>query len=133
MKYLLDTHAFLWSLFEPKELSKTAVDIISDNKHEIYVSTVSLWEISLKFSIGKLGLEHVTPQDLPGYARESGFEILNIDEQIVSSFHQLPRVEHCDPFDRMLIWQAIRSNLSVISGDFKFQDYIEKGLHVVWK
>jgi PIN domain nuclease of toxin-antitoxin system len=92
-----------------------------------------LWEISLKYSIGKLTLENVLPEDLPFYARQSGFEIINIDDHIASSFYKLPKYEHADPFDRMLIWQAICLNMIIITKDAKFDQYSSNGLKTIWK
>lgn len=112
MKCLLDTHTFLWTLFDPAKLSKNASSYIVNDKNEIYISTISFWEISLKYSIGKLSLENILPDELPLYAKKSGFEIANIDESIVCSFYKLPKHEHCDPFDRSLVWQAINSNMT---------------------
>lgn len=132
MKYLLDTHAFLWTLFEPSKLKKNIIEIISNSNYEIFLSTVSLWEISLKYGLGKLTLENVFPEDLPSLARESGFEILNITEEIITGFHRLPKRGHFDPFDRMLIWQAIQLNMTIISKDEKFKLYTSDGLQSIW-
>jgi PIN domain nuclease of toxin-antitoxin system len=133
MKYLLDTHTFLWSLFESSKLSKSVSEIIINNKNDIYVSTISFWEISLKYSIGKLTLKNVMPEELPDYAKKSGFEITNIDETIASSFHKLPKYEHSDPFDRLLIWQAINMEMIFITKDSKFDSYLNDGLKILWK
>lgn len=133
MKYLLDTHVFLWSLFDTSKLTKSIKEILLNEQNDIYVSTISFWEISLKFSIGKLNLQNIQPEELPDYSIKSGFEILNIDEFIASSFHQLPRLSHSDPFDRMLIWQSITSNMTILSKDEKFKDYISHGLKLFWK
>lgn len=133
MKYLLDTHVFLWSLFDTSKLSKPVKDIILNDKNDIFVSSISFWEISLKFSIGKLNLENVKPDELPSFSIKSGFEILNFDEFIASSFHKLPRLGHCDPFDRMIIWQSINSDMTIISKDEKFKDYIPHGVKLFWK
>ena len=132
MKYLLDTHTFLWSLFESERLSEKAKSAMLDGENEICVSTVTFWEISLKFSIGKLSLSNVVPDELPAYCRESGFEIVSFDETVASSFYLLPRVEHFDPFDRLLIWQAIRGEMIIISKDKKFKEYLPYGLRYLW-
>ena len=133
MKYLLDTHVFLWSLFETSKLTKSVKGIILNEQNDIYVSTISFWEISLKFSIGKLNLQNIQPEELPSYSIKSGFEILNLDEFIASSFHKLPRLSHSDPFDRMLIWQSIASDMTIISKDEKFKDYLSYGVKLFWK
>ena len=130
MKYLLDTHTFLWSLFSPDKLSSSSFDLLSDAKNDIYLSIVTLWEISLKYNLGKLDLQNVTPGELPDLAKKSGFEILNLNEYDVSSFYKLPKLSHKDPFGRLLIWQAVQNNFTIISKDESFQDYLNFGLTV---
>jgi len=132
MRYLLDTHTFLWAMFDPLKLPGKVIKTIENNENEIFVSTISFWEIALKYNIGKLDLQNVTPDELPFYAAESDFEILNIDEKIVSSFYRLKKYGHCDPFDRMLIWQAINEDLIMISRDKMFKEYIKDGLLLYW-
>jgi len=130
MKYLLDTHTFLWSLFSPDKLSSSSFDLLSDAKNDIYLSIVTLWEISLKYNPGKLDLQNVTPGELPDLAKKSGFEILSLNEYDVSSFYKLPKLSHKDPFGRLLIWQAVQNNFTIISKDESFQDYLNFGLTV---
>ena len=65
MNYLLDTHTFLWTLFEPKKLSKSVSQVILSQENDIAVSVVAFWEISLKYSIGKLELYNVVPEEIP--------------------------------------------------------------------
>ncbi len=132
MRYLLDTHTFLWTMFDPLKLPKKVIKTVEKNENEIFVSTISFWEISLKYNIGKLSLQNVTPDELPFYAAESNFEILNIDEKIVSSFYKLKKYGQSDPFDRMLIWQAINEDLIIISKDEMFNEYKKDGLILFW-
>ncbi len=132
MKYLLDTHTFLWSIFDPQKLPGKVARTIEKIENDVYVSTITFWEISLKYSIGKLNLKNVTPDELPFYAAESGFEVINIDEKIVSSFYRLTKYGHGDPFDRMLIWQAINEGLTMISKDSMFDEYKKDGLKLLW-
>jgi PIN domain nuclease of toxin-antitoxin system len=133
MNYLLDTHVFLWALLDTPKLSKPVTDILLDEGHTIFVSTVSFWEISIKYGLGKLSLENIRPEDLPLYAKKSGFELLQLDERTASSFHTLPRIAHCDPFDRMLIWQSINADMTIISKDGKFGEYLAHGVKLFWK
>jgi len=133
MKYILDTHTFLWSLFDTTKLPRPVIDILLNEANDIYVSTITFWEISLKYSIGKLSLNNVLPDDLPAYSKKSGFEIISFDDKIASSFYKLPRVEHFDPIDRLLIWQAINSDMIIITKDDKFKEYIQYGLRIFWK
>ncbi len=132
MNYLLDTHTFLWAIFESQKLSQTAKEIIIKPENSIYVSLITFWEISLKYSLGKLELRNISPEDLPSISKESGFETLELSEKEVSSFHKLPRLHNKDPFDRLLIWQAINNNLIMISKDNQLSDYMQAGLRIIW-
>lgn len=132
MKYLLDTHTFLWSLFSPANLSPKANKLIVDSENEVYVSVITFWEISLKYNLGKLELNNIKPEDLPDLSEQSGFSIFNLDVKDVSSFHKFPKDFHKDPFDRLLIWQALKNNLTVISKDIRFREYEKYGLNVNW-
>ena len=132
MKYLLDTHAFLWSLFEVAKLSDAVQHILADRRNEVYVSVVTYWEISLKYAIGKLELEGIAPDKLPQKAEISDFFVLDILPEDAASFYRLPRLTHKDPFDRLLIWQAINHDLSLISQDSEFKAYEQHGLKSLW-
>ena len=91
----------------------------------------SLWEISLKFGIGKLEIGDVRPEDLPGAARETGFKVIDLSPDDAASFHRLPRLAHKDPFDRMLVRQAIRGKLTLISRDRQMEAYRQWGLEIL--
>jgi PIN domain nuclease of toxin-antitoxin system len=132
VKYLLDTHAFLWALFNPDKLSKSTIQTIISQENSIAVSVITFWEISLKYSIGKLDLSGVRPDELPGFAYKTGFEILQISSDTAASFYKLPKLGHKDPFDRLLIWQAIQQKMTLISNDKSFAEYSEYGLHLQW-
>ena len=128
MNYLLDTHSFLWCLFSSDKLSAKAKEILLNDENTIYVSVVTFWEISLKYNLGKLKLTNVLPDALPELSIESGFEILSLSEKDAASFFKLPRISHSDPFDRLLIWQAIRNNVTIITRDEAFKAYEKFGL-----
>ena len=132
MNCLLDTHAFLWVVFAPEQLSRKARAAISDPANEICLSSVSLWEISLKFGLGKLTLEHCTPESLVAVAGEMGLTLITADADESASFHRLPRVPHRDPFDRMLVWQAIQRQLVLITKDSMLPAYQAAGLKLLW-
>ena len=133
MTYLLDTHALLWSIGQSDRLSPTARDLIRDRANEIIVSTISLWEISLKYGIGKLVLGSMAPDDVPGHCESLGFGIARLDPGDASSYHTLPRmVEHRDPFDRMLVHQCIRMRASLLTRDTRLACYEPYGLVRVW-
>lgn len=132
MKYLLDTHTFLWTVFGTRNLSKAAKTIIEDGSNEMFVSTVSLWEISLKLRIGKLDLGNVDPFDLIDLAREMDFSMIELSPEEAIGYARLGEPNHNDPFDRMLIWQAINRDLIVISKDREFENFKPYGLRSVW-
>jgi PIN domain nuclease of toxin-antitoxin system len=118
--YLLDTHIFLWWLEDSDRLKKDLKDIIADSKNEIYISSVSIWEIAIKSSLGKLDIE-ASLDDIIG---RCGFKELKISAKCAVGIKNLPR-HHNDPFDRMLISQAINHNLVLISVDRYIKKYDE--------
>ena len=128
MSCLLDTHAFLWTLFNPSRLGKKAADSIRNPEVTVFVSVISFWEISHKYATGKLELSGVTPDDFPSIAHQSGFDILPVAAADAATFHHLPRMEHKDPFDRLIIWQSISHKLTLISKDKAFAAYRKLGL-----
>jgi len=132
MNLLLDTHVFLWSLFTPDKLSEAIIREIKSPKNDVAVSVVTFWEISLKFALGKLELTGVKPEDLPDFADQMNLEILPVTAAEASSFHRLPRLSHKDPFDRIIIWQAIQREMTLISKDRDFKSYRQFGLRTLW-
>lgn len=130
--YLLDTHSFLWTVFDPKKLSEPIRDTITNPNHRIIVSSITFWEISLKSQLGKLDLVNCFPDDLPDIAAKMGIEVINLDDRIAASFFRLPKRFHKDPFDRMIIWLAIQNNFILISKDKQFSAYSEFGLKTAW-
>jgi PIN domain nuclease of toxin-antitoxin system len=130
-RYLLDTHCFLWSLFEPEKLGSQAVSILENLDNSIYISTVSFWEISLKYETGKLVLT-CPPDKLIVMAEKMGLKTIPLSVEEAALFYKLPKSEHKDPFDRMLIWQAILHKFILISKDSKFENYRQFGLKTVW-
>jgi len=132
MKALLDTHVFLWAVFAPKKLSADTRALIQNINNVLLLSTISFWEISLKYAIGKLELHGCSPEDLLGVASAMHLELLQLSPDELASFHRLPRVAHKDPFDRLIIWQALQNKLILISGDQRLSDYGSLGLKVIW-
>jgi PIN domain nuclease of toxin-antitoxin system len=132
VNFLLDTHSFLWAVFQPGRLSRRGRDILKNPQNAIFVSSVSFWEISLKFALGKLQLLNCSPESLPEAARKMDLQLTPLDAETASSFHTLPKTIHKDPFDRMLIWQAIRTRMTLISKDKSFSDYRDFGLEALW-
>lgn len=133
MKYLLDTHTFLWYLLKPEKLSPKVFDIINNEDTDIYVSTTSVWEIAIKVQINKLSLGNISVYHIPNVIKQLNFTAINPDIYDYVSFTDLPTKEnHRDPFDRMLIHTAIRNNLVVLSCDASFKQYEENGLQLLW-
>ncbi len=128
MRLLLDTHALLWWLFDSPELSKKARRGIADPGNEILVSSASGWEISTKFRLGKLPEAGDVPRRLPDYLRKARFDILDISLEHAMAAGALPG-PHRDPFDRMLIAQALGEGMKVVTIDDVFRDY---GVGVIW-
>ncbi len=131
MTYLLDTHYMLWAIADTKKLSKTIKELITDPENRVVVSAISFWEISLKSSLGKLQIFGFTPEDLPAACLAMGFEVESLSAEDSSTYHHLSATYHKDPFDRMLIWQAIRNNYTLISADGNVKKYATEGLKVL--
>jgi PIN domain nuclease of toxin-antitoxin system len=132
MIYLLDTHVLIWSLMYSSKLSNNCLEILKNKKNTIFVSTISFWEISLKHSLNKLEILRLMPDALPELVIEAGYELLPLLPEDVANYHQLDAAWHRDPFDRMLIWQAIQKNIILISKDENINKYQSAGLKVVW-
>ena len=133
MKYLLDTHAFIWSFRSAEKLSKKDYEVISDAENEIFLSSISLWEIAIKYQLKKLDLGNLEIYHLPNIADEYNFSILVPEPYDFITYSELPlKKEHRDPFDRLLIHTAIRNNLILISKDKKFEQYKKDGLQMLW-
>ena len=133
MKYLIDSCVLLWLIMDSEKLSPRAQAIIAAPHVDVYASTVSLWELSLKYARGKLALEGVEVEDFQEILFESGLALIGLNEQESSSYSRLSAVEnHRDPFDRMLIWQAITRGMTLISSDKAFDAYRSFGLRLLW-
>ena len=130
---LLDTHTFIWAISDMRKLSKRALEMITNVDNDIFVSVVSFWEIALKTSINKYSFEGIIISSLPEYARKMNFRILDMKECETCTFANLPlKDNHKDPFDRMIIWQAITKDMTLISKDKMFAQYKEDGLRLFW-
>ncbi|WP_025145668.1 type II toxin-antitoxin system VapC family toxin [Pedobacter jeongneungensis] len=132
MIYLLDTHVFLWTIIDTKKISEQAFSIIENNENTINVSAISLWEISLKYALGKLNLIGLKPHELTSQAKDLGFDLMPVSPELAASHYKLNAIWHKDPFDRMLIWQAIQNDITLISKDENINKYQSAGLKVIW-
>ncbi len=125
--YLLDTNALLYFLYESEKLSKKASDVIYHDDEKISVSIVSMWEIAIKSSIGKLEIKSSISKIAETCEREQ-FDILSIKPFHLDGIGRLPMI-HGDPFDRLIISQAIAENLIIITKDGTIPQYHVK---VLW-
>ena len=127
MRYIIDTQVFIWYALGDKQLSKSAIDIIESDAL-CYVSVASIWEMAIKNSIGKLTF-HVPFEELIKEQLElNKYEILSIELAHVFHISNLP-FHHKDPFDRILIAQAVAENIPIISIDEYFHNY---PVSVIW-
>lgn len=132
MEYLLDSHILLWSIFQPEKLSPKVTEILINLDYKIYISSVTLWEITLKYQIGKMNITGFDISDIYKILEEQDYEVLSLKAIDTKNIIKLPFIEnHKDPFDRMIISQAINNNLVLISKDNKFQEYKKLGLELV--
>lgn len=116
MRCLLDTCTFLWIIAGSRELSPTAASMFTDPTHEILLSAVSVWEISVKHSLGKLPLPTSVDRFVLAQREMHGISVLPLEERAVFHLHKLPAL-HRDPFDRMLICQAIEHDCVLLTPD----------------
>ena len=122
MKFLLDTSVLLWSVAERRKLNSRAVRILSLADSNLYLSAASVWEISIKYAIGRLPL-HVEPELFVSEAqRKMGMRPLDIDYLHAVEAGRLPR-HHGDPFDRMLVAQASLEALTLVTSDERLREY----------
>ena len=130
MNYLVDTHILLWSFLETSKLSKKIKSILLDESNVIYYSPVSLWEISIKYGLKKLSLKGGTPDDFFYELNNSYYHCKAINNMDLITNYKLPMYNK-DPFDRFLIWEAIRNDFILISVDERAELYIKDGLKIV--
>lgn len=125
---LLDTHTFLWFVWNHQQLSATSRSLIEDPRNMKLVSMVSCWEIAIKCGSGKLKLGEPSSSFLPREISRNNFETLAIELPHVVGVESLPS-HHGDPFDRLLISQALCDGLTVLSADAAFDQY---GVKRIW-
>jgi len=131
-KLMLDTHVLLWAIGKSDELSPHVTEHISNKENEVFVSAISLWEIALKHSVGKLMLNFAV-EDIPKYCQEMNFYLISLKPLEALGFLKLPlKINHKDPFDRMLIYQCISGNYTLVSRDDKMKFYENDGLECIW-
>ena len=128
MIYLLDTHTFLWFLEGNRNLSKNARTTIENSNNTNFISIASIWEVAIKMSLGKLKLD-IKLEELKSEILKNNFEILPLDFEHIIELSNLETI-HKDPFDRIIISQAISEKYTIISKDSNFGLY--KKVKLVW-
>jgi PIN domain nuclease of toxin-antitoxin system len=116
MRILLDTHIFLWFISGDNQLSADVRDAIRDPANEVYLSAISVWEAIVKYQLGKLPLPEQPETYLPNQRDLHQIASLTLDESSVMQLARLPTL-HRDPFDRMLICQALQNGLTIATVD----------------
>jgi len=121
MRYLIDTHVIIWLAINSSELPEEIKEIIKNPKNDIYICSVSLWEITIKMNLGKLNLK--LPLDkLLGDIKSYGYNVLQVEDEYLCNLLTLPYI-HKDPFDRLIISTALVENLVIITIDENIQKY----------
>lgn len=131
MRLLLDTHTFLWAISAPRRLPSKARAAIEEQSNEVFVSAVSLWEIAIKVRLKKLNLGW--DDDVIDAALNGGFVPVSLTPGEATTSVNLTENTYFDPFDRMLIWQAISRKMVLVSGDSEFNRFKKDGLRLLWK
>jgi len=121
MRLLLDTNALIWLLNDPQRLSTSTADSIEDDSTELWCSVVSVWEVAIRHGIGKLGLS--AARALSGI-QDTGAEVLALKPEHLLALQGLPRVErHNDPFDHIMLAQAMHEGLTLVTSDRRLAEY----------
>ncbi len=122
MKLLLDTHVLLWSATDPDRLSPESRSAIEDGTHDVLVSIVTAWEIAIKQSLGKLVLARPAERWLSDVLRRTGLEVAELSLAAALRVRGLAW-HHRDPFDRLLIAQALEGGYTIVTHDDAFRPY----------
>ena len=128
MDYLIDTHTLIWFITDNKKLPSSTREIIIDENNNCFVSIASYWEIGIKYSLGRFDFE-ADLEEIFEIIEATGFEVLPITTIQISQNAKL-EFHHRDPFDRIIIAQAITENIALISKDRFFKEY---NVEVIWE
>jgi PIN domain nuclease of toxin-antitoxin system len=128
MKALVDTHTFVWALLKDHRLTAKAKQILTSDTDELIFSLVSLWEIAIKMKIGKFNKLGSSVAYIRDEMTEYGMELLPIRYEHILRLESLPH-HHGDPFDRLLIAQAMTESIPIVTSDAKFKAYDVK---LIW-
>jgi PIN domain nuclease of toxin-antitoxin system len=122
VRLLLDTCTFLWVTITPDRLSETARRLFQDPGNTVYLSVTSAWEIAVKAALGKLSLPEAPQKFVPRAREDHGVESLALTEESALHLVSLPAI-HRDPFDRMLVAQALQHGMVILTPDEEIQQY----------
>jgi PIN domain nuclease of toxin-antitoxin system len=128
VKYLFDTGVWLWSVHAVEKLNDPARKILDNGREELYLSAVTALEVSIKARLGKLELPMPPPQCVPAFMAKQGLRPLNVTHIHALKVYDLP-LHHNDPFDRLIIAQAIVEGMTILTADRLFGKY---PVDVVW-
>ncbi|MGH7720619.1 MAG: type II toxin-antitoxin system VapC family toxin [Gemmatimonadaceae bacterium] len=121
MRLLVDTHVLLWAVAEPDKLSSAHRERLESPDNDVLFSAASIWELAIKLQIGRLALP-VAPEEIAGAAARMGFDELPVTAAHAASTRQLP-LHHRDPFDRLLVAQAIHEPARFLTADAMLSRY----------
>ena len=128
MRLLLDTHVWLWWMLGSSKIGKKAQRLMFDPESTLYFSTASAWEIAIKYSIGKLPLPAPPASYIAARAAGGDFRVIDVRLEHALAVADLPR-HHDDPFDRLLVAQAIHEDMAIVGADRAFDAY---GVRRIW-
>ena len=122
MRLLLDTHTFLWWVTDNSRLSDEARRLVADGANEVFLSVASAWEIVVKAALGRIQLDDDVDSFIGGQVEANAFQVLPIHLRHALAVGGLPDL-HRDPFDRMLVAQALSEGLAIVSADRQLAQY----------
>lgn len=128
MKYLLDTVVWVWSLYDVDRLNARALEVLGNGREEIYLSAASAWELSIKMRLQKMQFPEPPTVTIPRFMARQGLRPLAISQAHATKTYELP-LRHSDPFDRLLIAQALLEEMTILTADRRFGKY---EVDVVW-
>ncbi len=128
MRYLLDTHTFLWLAADPASLSRKVSKLVRETSHSLYISAASGWEIALLWRLKRIDLPDEPQRFIPEAMQKLSVLPLPIGFQTAISAAMLPLI-HRDPFDRILIAEAMKEKMIVLTKDKTFGEY---GIQAIW-
>jgi PIN domain nuclease of toxin-antitoxin system len=122
MRILIDTHVFIWWTSDAQKLSPRVYNLLTNPNTEALLSIVSIWEMQIKLSLGKLQLKVSLPELVDDEIKRNRIELLQLDISHIYALSSLPQ-HHRDPFDRLLIAQSMSEGLEIVSVDENFDAY----------